>query len=209
MSGSHATRFVTGLCLTASLFGLSHPGTASAKSKLTIEQFTAPKEAGEVNSYLIQSEKDLVVVDGQMIVPMAQALVDRIKATGKTPKAFILTHAHPDHYLGFAVLQDAFPGVPLYASEGVKADFDKLAQGTLDHMSGMLGPAAPKNIATVQVLPGNKLKLDGQEIRLEELKGGEHTVSALVHIKSLKVILAGDNLYQNTHLWMAECGSRE
>lgn len=191
------------------LAGLYQPSQAMAGSALTIEQFTAPPEAAAVNSYLIQSDKELVVVDGQFVVPVAQKLVEKIKATGKTPKAFILTHVHPDHFFGFTVLQEAFPGVPLYASAGVKADFDAIAQPTLDHMKGMMGDKIPATVATVQVLPNNKLELGGQEIMLEELQGGEHSVSALVHVKSLNAVLAGDNLYNNTHMWMAECGSKE
>lgn len=191
------------------LAGLYQPSQAMAGSALTIEQFTAPPEAAAVNSYLIQSDKELVVVDGQLVVPVAQKLVEKIKATGKTPKAFILTHVHPDHFFGFAVLQEAFPGVPLYASAGVKADFDAIAQPTLNYMKGMMGDKVPATVATVQVLPDNKLELGGQEILLEELKGGEHSVSALVRVKSLKAVIAGDHLYNNTHMWMAECGSKE
>lgn len=191
------------------LMGLSEPPQAVAGTALTIEQFTAPPAAASVNSYLIQSDKELVVVDGQFVVPVAQMLVEKIKATGKTPKAFILTHVHPDHFFGFSVLQEAFPGVPLYSSAGVKADFDATAQPTLNYMKGMMGDKVPAAVATIQALPDNKLELGGQEITLEELKGGEHSVSALVHVKSLKAVLAGDHLYNNAHLWMAECGSKE
>lgn len=191
------------------LGGISQPSQAMAGTALTIEQFTAPPQAASVNSYLIQSEKELVVVDGQLVVPVAQMLVEKIKATGKTPKAFILTHVHPDHFFGFTVLQEAFPGVPLYSTAGVKADFDATAQPTLNYMKGMMGDKVPATVATLQALPNNTLELGGQEILLEELKGGEHSVSALVHVKSLKAVIAGDHLYNNAHMWMAECGAKE
>lgn len=182
---------------------------AFGKAPLVVEQFTAPPEAAGVNTYLIQGKKELVIVDGQMIVPMAKQVVERVKATGKTPKALILTHVHPDHFLGLAVLQEAFPGIPLYSTAGVKADYDASAQPTLTYMSQRLKDNAPAGIAKLEALPNAVFKLEGQEIRLEELKGGEHSVSALVHVPSANAIVTGDLLYKDSHLWMAECGGKE
>lgn len=179
----------------------------AAPGPITVEVFTAPDEAGAVNSYLVQNDQELIVVDGQMVVPAAQALVEKIKATKKTPKAFFLTHAHPDHYFGFHALQQAFPGVPVYATAGVKAEFDGAAKPTLDAMKGMLGAAAPTGVATVTALEGS-LELGGEKLEVTELKGGEHGVSAVVRIGSIKAVLAGDHLYNGVHNWMKECDGK-
>jgi glyoxylase-like metal-dependent hydrolase (beta-lactamase superfamily II) len=178
-----------------------------APGPITIDAFTAPDDGGAVNSYLVQNDRELIVVDGQMVVPTAQALVEKIKATKKTPKAFFLTHAHPDHFLGFYVLQQAFPGVPLYATAGVKAEFDAAAKPTLEGMKGMLGAAAPAGTATVTLLEG-ALELGGEKLEVVELKGGEHGVSAIVRVPSLKAVLAGDNVYNNVHNWMKDCDGK-
>lgn len=174
---------------------------------ITIEGFTAPEAATAVNSYLVQNNHELIVVDGQLVVPAAEALVAQIQATGKTPRAFVLTHAHPDHYFGFYVLQQAFPGVPVYATAGVKAEYDASAQGTLEAMQGMLGEAAPAGVATVTLLEGN-LTLGDETLEVTELSGGEHGKSAIVRIPSLKAVLAGDHLYNGVHLWMKDCDTQ-
>jgi glyoxylase-like metal-dependent hydrolase (beta-lactamase superfamily II) len=179
----------------------------AAPGPITVDVFTAPDEAGAVNSYLVQNDRELIVVDGQMVVPAAQGLVEKIKATKKTPKAFFLTHAHPDHYFGFHALQQAFPGVPVYATAGVKAEFDGTAKGTLEAMKGMLGAAAPTDVAKVTLLEG-ALELGGEKLEVTELKGGEHSVSAIVRIPSIKAVLAGDNLYASVHNWMKECDGK-
>jgi glyoxylase-like metal-dependent hydrolase (beta-lactamase superfamily II) len=180
------------------------PDKPAAPGAITVETFTAPEEAGSVNSFIIANDSELIVVDGQMVVPAAKALVEKIKATTKTPKAFFLTHAHPDHYLGFSVLQGAFPGVPLYATAGVKADFDASAAPTLEAMKKMLGDNAPQKVATVKLLEGS-LELGGETLEVTELKGGEHAVSATLRVPSIKSLFVGDNLYAQVHNWMKEC----
>jgi glyoxylase-like metal-dependent hydrolase (beta-lactamase superfamily II) len=180
---------------------------AQSAGTLAIDLFTAPDDTGAVNSYLIEGDKELIVVDGQLVVPAAEALVKKIKDKKKAPKAFVLTHAHPDHYFGFFVLQQAFPGVPLYAAPGVKADFDASAKGTLDAMKGMLGGAAPTGVATVTALD-KPLELAGAKIELVEVKGGEHAVSSVLRVPSLHAVLAGDTLYHRVHNWMKECDAK-
>ncbi|MBM4358652.1 MAG: MBL fold metallo-hydrolase [Deltaproteobacteria bacterium] len=175
-----------------------------APGPITIDVFTAPEEAGAVNSVIVQNDRELIVIDGQLVVPVTQALVDKIKASKKTPNAFFLTHAHPDHYFGFYVLQQAFPGVPLYATAGVKAEFEGAAKPTLEGMKGMLGAGAPADVAKVTLLEG-ALELGGEKLEVSELKGGEHGLSAIVSVPSLKAVIAGDNLYSNVHNWMKEC----
>jgi glyoxylase-like metal-dependent hydrolase (beta-lactamase superfamily II) len=177
---------------------------SSARATITIDTFTAPDDAGAVNSYLLQDDKELIVIDGQMAVPTAQALVTKIKDSKKTPKAFFLTHAHPDHYLGFAVLQKEFPSVPLYATPGVKADYDATAPATLVAMKAMMGAPAPTELAKITALE-SPLELGGEKLEVSELKGGEHGVSSVVRVPSLHAMFTGDNLYFQIHNWRKEC----
>lgn len=72
-----------------------------------------------VNSYLVHGPDGLVVVDGQLTVSDATALRDRVAATGRPLVALLVTHAHPDHYAGAAVV--AGDSVPILATAAVDA----------------------------------------------------------------------------------------
>lgn len=174
---------------------------------LTVDSFSSPPDTGSVNSYLLQSDTELIVIDGQMVVPAAKGLIEKIKATKKTPKAFFLTHAHPDHYLGFSILQDAFPSVPIYATPGVKTDYDAASGPTLEAMKKMLGENAPTKVAALKALEG-PLELGGEKLEVTEMKGGEHGVSAIIRVPSLNIVFAGDHLYHEIHNWMKECDAK-
>src|SRR5579871_5565380 len=80
-----------------------------------VHVFTASEENFLINSLIYELADQLVVVDAQMFVPDARAFADAIEALGKPVTRFVLSHNHPDHYLGFEVLCERFPGVPLAA----------------------------------------------------------------------------------------------
>jgi glyoxylase-like metal-dependent hydrolase (beta-lactamase superfamily II) len=89
--------------------------TAIGLGDVTVHVFTASEENYLINSVIYELPDRLVVVDAQMFVPDAEAFADEIERLGKPVTRFILSHNHPDHYLGFEVLCRRFPGVPVAA----------------------------------------------------------------------------------------------
>src|SRR4051794_26982283 len=72
-----------------------------------------------VNAYLVEGAKGVVVVDGMLTLSDARAVRRALDDIGKPALAGIVTHAHPDHYAGFA---EIFRGldVPIYATPAVR-----------------------------------------------------------------------------------------
>lgn len=61
------------------------------------------------NMTLITGDRDAVLVDVPFARSDAYRVVASILDSGKTLKAVIITHDHPDHFFGLDVLADAFP----------------------------------------------------------------------------------------------------
>ena len=73
------------------------------------------------NSVLIEAPDGWIVVDTGRSPAHAQALLDRIRASGKPLRAIVNTHWHLDHIGGNRALRTAFPQAIVLASDAVVA----------------------------------------------------------------------------------------
>lgn len=185
--------------------GSSTEPTGGEVSVLTVEPHFAAPEAASVASYLISGDSEAILVDGQFLSSEADKVVDLVKGSGKALKLIWLTHAHPDHYFGLKVLQDAFPGVPIYATPKVKGDFEAIAQGTFDFLKPMLGPAIPDGLVTLEAYTEPTITVDGATIEIVEVMMGEHPIASALHLGAEQAFIGGDMIYDKTHLWLTEC----
>ena len=87
--------------------------------------FAAPEAAFLVNSFLLEGADQVVIIDAQFLASSARALRAKLDAIGKPLAALILSHPHPDHYNGAAILVEGLGEVPVLATaatdEGIRA----------------------------------------------------------------------------------------
>jgi glyoxylase-like metal-dependent hydrolase (beta-lactamase superfamily II) len=67
-----------------------------------------------VHAYIVELENAVVIVDAVLALSNAAELRAKAEALGKPLVAVLLTHGHPDHYVGLAKFAD----LPRYASQG-------------------------------------------------------------------------------------------
>lgn len=82
-----------------------------------IHKYSSSSEAFLVNSFLIETPNGVVVVDTQFLVTPAKTLKQKVLDIGKPLLGIIITHPHPDHYNGTAILLDGLDSVPIYATQ--------------------------------------------------------------------------------------------
>ena len=83
-----------------------------------IHTYRAAETGLYVNSYLVEAESGVVVVDTGLLVSDIEALRARLRALNKPLLAILVTHPHPDHFNGvFGLVQDK--EVPVYAASSV------------------------------------------------------------------------------------------
>ena len=135
---------------------------------LSIERH-AGREAN-VNSYLIYSRTHLVVVDALRNREEAAELAEAVKRLGREVQAILVTHGHPDHYIGARTLKEHFPRTRIIVpSEAIKADTIGFSRwmdsvGWLDRQPQMKprGDAAPEGFDyehEIEVLDGGRLEI--------------------------------------------------
>jgi glyoxylase-like metal-dependent hydrolase (beta-lactamase superfamily II) len=109
-----------GLAVIALVLGLAGCEKKSGAA-LTIQVYSAPEAAATVNSVLIAGSKEAILVDTQMVKAEAEKVVEMVKQSGKTLTTVLISHPHPDHLLGAAVIQAAFPEAKFVSSAKVAA----------------------------------------------------------------------------------------
>src|SRR3977135_1749656 len=88
----------------------------SAQSKLTLKVHHGAGFNGyDVNSTMISGEKDMLVIDPQFSLSEAHRLAAEILESKKNLATIYVTHPHPDHLFGLAVLHKAFPAAKIVA----------------------------------------------------------------------------------------------
>jgi glyoxylase-like metal-dependent hydrolase (beta-lactamase superfamily II) len=162
----------------------------------------------QVNSHLVLGPTEALLVDSQFLVADAQAVADMITKSGHKLTTVLLTHAHPDHYAGLAVIQAAFPAAAIVTTPGVLVDFQATAPGTLAYLQSLFGSLIASKLATPTSLATNSVTLDGEALRIIEMPNpGESTHAAALTLPG-GALISGDLLYNQVHLQLGECHSQ-
>ena len=192
----------------ASTTGTTDAGEdAGALTVLTHTSSSSGSIDVQVDSHLVMGPNEALLVDGQLLAAEAQAVAQMITQSGRTLKAVFLTHAHPDHYAGFAVIQKAFPAAQFVTTAAVLADFQASAPGTFQYLQSALGNLVADHLVTPTALSGTMLTIDGTSVQVIELpNAGESAHAAALGLPG-GALVSGDLLYDHVHLFLGECKS--
>lgn len=192
------------LVTTLALATTALPSAAEAETKLTTTVYTASPTGFLVSSTLVAGEKEAVLIDAQFSLADAHRLVATILESKKTLTTIYVTHYHPDHYFGFAVLRQAFPKVKLVALPGAIAEIKKTWQAKVKQWSPMYGALVPTKPELPTPLKGTTITLEGQALEIKGPVQGDSADNTYVWIPSTKTVIAGDIVFAGVHAWTAE-----
>jgi len=188
------------------LLSLAAPAVSAARPPLQLDVYTAPPEGFSVTSTLISGPTEAILVDAQFRNSDAQKVAEKIAASGKKLKAIFLTHAHPDHYFGTAVLRKRFPGVPVYMTKAALKEFKQTVAAKIQQWVSIYKDEIPTEVPAPERLPRKKLKVDGQVVQVvPDLQGdSKGPTNSYLWVPSANAEVAGDIVFERTHVWLAE-----
>jgi len=172
--------------------------------ELVVEVFTGPEASFFSTSALVHGPTEALLVDTQLTLSAGRELAEWVAGRTRRLMAVLITHPHPDHYFGTEEILRLFPGTPVYAVpeviEGVLATgLDKVAE-----WQPVFGDDVTSFPVVPGPLPGHRLRVDGADVDVLELGQGDCSASSVVHVPSADALIAGDLVYNGTHLWTAE-----
>jgi glyoxylase-like metal-dependent hydrolase (beta-lactamase superfamily II) len=155
---------------------------------------------------LIYGEHDAVLVDTFLSEQHSKELVEWVVASGKNLTTIYVTHAHGDHFFGLKLLLDRFPNATAIAiAPAVAAIHDQIKPEFVKSFWEPRFPGQiPSELAAPQVLEGDTFYLEGEELKVIQLGHTDTSSTTALHIPSIALVISGDGVYNDTHLYLAE-----
>jgi glyoxylase-like metal-dependent hydrolase (beta-lactamase superfamily II) len=176
-----------------------------------IQVFSSVEQAFLVNSFIIETDSGLVLVDTQFLTSSARALVLAIRERGKPLLGVVITHPHPDHFNGASEIQQHWPGVPIYATQSTIDIIRTTEARKRLAWTPVYGDDYPPHTAlpTHPVSAGEVIVIDGLELVLDDLGAGESEDITVVYLPQTRALIVSDLVYHRVHPWLAEGRTRQ
>lgn len=196
-------------CLTADT------ACAVEQSISSLKVYVYGAEEADVNSFVLADAKGTFIIDTTRNSREARKVVELAQSRGKAPEFLLITHGHPDHYLGMAELKKAFPHMRIVvANQGVKDDIIGFSTwmesvGWLEQEPQMK-PKSTKHPdgfdyqKEIEVLDTPFIKLPGGEVLdvKSDYDATEAEHETTLYSRDLNALFASDLAYNKVHLWL-------
>ncbi|KAF2193026.1 metallo-beta-lactamase domain protein [Zopfia rhizophila CBS 207.26] len=147
-------------------------------------------------STLIYGQKDAVLVGTQLTTVAGKELADWVISSGKNLTVIYIIHAHGDHFYGNAALLEHFPDAKVVSTPEVVARM--AMEISPERAEGLWKKLFPGQIPEVLVaavgLDKDEFELEGEKLRI---------------VPSIRLAVTRDAVYNNTHPYLGESGSKQ
>ena len=178
---------------------------------------TRDKPAGVRETYfqamastLIYGVRDAVLVDAFMTVEQADALADWVAARRVNLTTIYITHGHGDHWFGVGTLLERFPNARAVARpNAVKVMHQNASPEALEGIWKAAFPQQiPDKLVIAEELNGDVIDLEGHELVAVELGHTDTDDTTCLNVPSVGLVVAGDAVYNDVHLYLAESNAQ-
>ena len=206
-------RLVRGLAVCAavtSLFFLIACPSAFADGQhgFSCKVFTSPDDQFWTNAVIIEGVRAVMLVDAPLTKTSAEKVLQEIKGTKKPLSIVDITHEHADHFLGLEVFQEAYPRVRIIANAAVVDRVNKVYQEKRDKWKEILGSGATSHVVAISTFDGNFITFERSRIEVLKNIQGDTDENSMLWIPGQRILITGDVLFNNMHVYTAETDSK-
>lgn len=173
--------------------------------KTRIHTYVSNEPMLRVNAFIIETEKELVIVDTTLTMSDSKALKQNVERIGKPVAGIILTHGHPDHVAGAANISPNGT-TPIFSLPSVKRLMEDTEETKHQQWSTMFGAEwIPKWVyPNVMGKDGDTVKIAGLNFNVLDIgSGGDCDANSIWLLEDeSKAAFVGDFLYSGNHTYM-------
>ena len=184
--------------------------TASTSSRLTWQHFPAGENGFFRAPVLLTGPTEALLIDGGFTFPDGHALVEAIRATGKTRTTIYVSQSDPDYYFSLKPIRAAFPDARVLAASETLAAIKGSVENKLQVWGPQFGGNGPQTLEDI-VLPeaydASSLSVDGEPVEIVSAEGLADR--RYLRVPSLDAIFGGLLVFAGLHVWTADTPSKE
>jgi glyoxylase-like metal-dependent hydrolase (beta-lactamase superfamily II) len=175
---------------------------------IQLSVYSSPEPAFLVNSFIVETQSGVIVIDTQFLVSQALKLQHEVEKLGKPILGVIVTHPHPDHFNGTSILcKDR--DIPIYATQSTLDGIKAVEAAKRDFWKQTYGADYPDSTTFPnQIVQSKELVIDGVQLIIDDLGAGESSDITVIYLLTEKLLIASDLLYHKVHPWLAESRSQ-
>jgi glyoxylase-like metal-dependent hydrolase (beta-lactamase superfamily II) len=168
----------------------------------------AERRWSPISSTLVSGGRDAVLVDTFITLEQNRTLVEWIAATGKNLTTIYATHGHGDHFFGVNTIRERFPKARFVTAPDVIAIMRQQASSPV--LESFWKSRFPGQIDSTLVIAdelAGTIELEGEELVSVPLGHTDTDNTTGLHVPSIGLVVAGDAVYNDVHVYLAESNS--
>ena len=198
--------FVQATTAAAAATALAATGTAAlAAAPLQWKHLPAGERGFFRAPVLLSGATEAMLIDGGFSLPDGRAVVEAIKASGKTLTTIYISQSDPDYYFSLGPIKAAFPGAKVIAASATIAAIQASVEKKIATWAPQLKENGPQQLADIvmpQAFDGSTLSLEGHTIDIVAAQGMENR--RYLHVPSLNAVFGGVLVFSGLHVWTAD-----
>ncbi|GLA29662.1 hypothetical protein ACMYSQ_003242 [Aspergillus niger] len=186
----------------------------SSRLPLAVKRAGGQSSFSPISCTLIHGDSEAVLVDAPITIAQTEDLVSWIKETapGKALRYVYITHGHGDHWFGITVLRKHWPNIRALATPGTVAHMmEQLKPEIFEGMwlSLFPGDQIPKSPEVAEAMESPVFEIEGHKFRAVEVGHTDTYNTTVLHVPSIRLVVAGDAVYGDVHQYFGEANTRE
>ncbi len=144
-----------------------------------------------------------LLVDCLITTTEAVALATWVRSHDRELDYVYITHPHGDHLLGLPAVLDAYPNAkPVALAESIDAMAEQVSPAYMQVWSAFFPGQLPDTPVVPAPLPGTSIPIGDAVATVVPVGTTDADLSSVVHLPALGLVVSGDVVYNQTHVWL-------